>query len=263
MLLRHDPFSMSLGQSDLLTRIESWTQEVESYTRQCKRRIHSSKPPSLAPRETLREITSNSRPRKRKPSTMPGSKDKAVNAGKKKIKVPAKVPDDIGSPTRTTRGRPPNQQPAPSNHGPLPRRGLSSSSIPMLPPPAKPASTTRSRSTSPRKPNIDMNYLFNCKPRVVLQTYEDLREEGGDIPDSVRLLYERLDSVPTNAIPSELRVGENPCPSQSLLVRVTLTSNRIPTLMMLTLLVKPRLLQAITSTHLPAQQLYHWIGLIP
>ena len=257
MVLRHDPLSMPSAQSDLLTRIESWTQEVESYTRQCKRKGHSTNPPSLAPRETLREITSNSRPRKRKPpTTMPGSED----AGNKK----AKLPDDIEAPATRRPGRPRKEQPAPSNNGSLPLRGLPSSFVPNLPPPARPASGTRSRSTSPRKPNITMDYLLNCKPRVVLQTYEDLREagKGGDIPDSVRLLYERLDSVPLNAIPSELKVGGNPRPSPSLLRRVTLTSNRLPTVMMLTLHVKPRLLQAIISSYLPTQQLYHWIAFI-
>lgn len=193
---------MLSAQSDLLTRIELWTQEVERHTRQCKKAFglaetgsmgRGTKLRSLAPREALNEITSNSRPRKRKASSMmPDSKDVAFNTGKK-----IKLPDVTEAPTSRGRGRPRKEQPE------------RPSSYPILPPPTKPASAPRSRSTSPRKTSIDMSYLLECNPRVRRRTYKQIYQDGDGekIPDSVRLLYQRLTKVAKNAIPSELKVG--------------------------------------------------------
>ena len=85
---------MLSAQSDLLTRVESWTQEVERHTRQCKkaselaetgRMGRGTNPRSLAPRKALDETTSNSHPRKRRAhSMMPGPKDAVGRTGKKK-----------------------------------------------------------------------------------------------------------------------------------------------------------------------------------
>ena len=219
---------MLSAQSDLLTRIESWTQEVERHTRQCKKAFglaekgyigRGMNPRSLAPREALEEITSNSRPRKRRaPSTMPDSKDAAANTGKKKIKLS----DVIEAPTGRGRGRPRKEQPASSNDGSMPLRQRPSSSHPILPPPTKPASAPRSRSASPRKTSIDMSYLLECNPKVRRRTYKQIYQDGDGerIPDSVRLLYQRLAKVAKNAIPSELKVSGNSCPSQSLLTEL-------------------------------------------
>ena len=261
---------MLSAQSDL-TRVESWTQEVERHTRQCKKAFRlaetgrmgrDTNPHSLAPREALGEITFNSRPRKRRraPSTMPDSKDAAANTGKKKIKLP----DVIEAPISRGRGRPRKEQPAPSNDGSMPLRQRLSSSHPILPPPMKPASAPRSRSASPRKTSIDMSYLLECNPKVRRRTYKQIYQDGDGekIPDSVRLLYQRLAKVAKNAIPSELKVDGNSCPSQSLLIRVTLTSTRLPTKMMPTLLGRLSLRQTITSSYLSTQQLYHWIDFI-
>ena len=261
---------MLSAQSDLLTRVESWTQEVERHTRQCKKASglaetgymgHGTNPRSLAPRKALDEITSNLRPRKRRaPSIMPGSKDAAGNTGKKKIKLP----DVVDAPTGRGRGRPRKEQPAPSNDGSMPLRQRPSSSHPILPPPTKPASAPRSRSASPRKISIDMSYLLECNPGVIRRTYKQIYQDGDGekIPGSVRLLHQRLAKVAKNAIPSELKVGGNSCPSQSLPIRVTLTSTRLPTKMMLTLLVRPSLLQMIMSSYLSTQQIYHRISFI-
>ena len=261
---------MLSAQSDLLTRVESWTQEVERHTRQCKkastlaetgRMSRGTNPRSLVSRKALGEVTSNSRPRKRRaPSTMPDLKDAVGNTGKKKIKLP----DVVDAPTGRGRGRPRKEQPAPSGDGSMPLRQRPSSSHPVLPPPTKPASAPRSRSTSPRKISIDMSYLLECNPRVRLGTYKQIYQDGDGekIPGSVRLLHQQLTKVAKNAIPSELKVGGDSCPSQSFPIRVTLTSTRLPTKMTLTLLVRPSLLQTITSSYLSTQQLYHRISLI-
>ena len=64
---------MLSAQLEFLTRVESWTQEVERHTRQCKkasglaetgRMGRGTSPRSLAPRKALEEITSKSRPGK-------------------------------------------------------------------------------------------------------------------------------------------------------------------------------------------------------
>ena len=203
---------------------------------------------SLAPRQALNKITSNSRPRKRKASSMmTDSKDVAVNTGKK-----IKLPDVTEAPTGRGRGRPRKQQPE------------RPSSYPILPPPTKPASASRSRSASPRKTSIDMSYLLECNPRVRRRTYKQIYQngDGEKIPDSVHLLYQRLTKVAKNAIPSELKVGGDSYPSQSPLVRVTLLSTRLPTMMMLALLVRPSLLQTTMSSYLSTQQRYPWISFI-
>ena len=194
---------------------------MERHTRQCKKASGLAKtsrmgrgasPRSLAPRKALDETTSNPRPRKRRaPSMMPDSKDAAGRTGKKKIKLP----DVVDAPTGRGRGRPRKEQPAPSNDGSMPLRQRPSSTHPILPPPTKPASTPRSRSASPRKVSIDMSYLLECNPKVRRRTYKQVYQDGDgeEIPDSVRLLYQRLTKVAKSAIPSELKVGGNTYPS--------------------------------------------------
>ena len=68
-----------------------------------------------------------------------------------------------------------------------------------------------------------MSYLLECNPKVRRRTYKQIYQDGGGekIPDSVRLLYQRLTKVAKNAIPSELKVGGNAYSWRSPPIRVT------------------------------------------
>ena len=210
---------LSRAQSDLSTRIDQWTREVAKHTRFYNKAKtlglagsnHGMNLRSSVPRQGLAEVSSNPRLRKRKADkTMPDSKGRAANTGRKKVKIPDVAEGGTG--TGRGRGRPPKRQPV--QNTPMTLRSRLSSSVSVLPLPThptfQPPSVPRSRSTSPRKAPIDMAYLHDCNPGVRLRTYRQIRMDGEAslIPESVCLLHERLAKVPKNTIPSELKVGQ-------------------------------------------------------
>ena len=221
----------TITQTELITRIDGWRQEVEKTTDQ--KRSQDSKPHGMKlrsshTRRALAKVSGNPCSKKRKASAITKDKPSAENveevARRPRRGRPAKKRQSYiqgvdcmedPSPTRRPRGRPPKAvqvtNPLASDIQILsgPSHSLSTRSSPKKGSrsPGKRGQITRDQQISDAA--IDMDYLEHCDPKVIRTTFSDLKEEQVEISSAVEDLFEELKNVPIGVIPSALQVASS------------------------------------------------------